>query len=181
MSTTISPGELTGTYTLHPAHTRIGFVARHTLSTRVRGQFEDFDGDVQLNGAHPSKSGAHLTIRAASLQTGHRQRDDHLRGAFLDTEKHPAITFTSTGVQPAGDTTYKVTGDLTIRGVTKPVTLAVELTAAETDSMGDFRVQFRGSVTVNRNDWGVNQNAATSILVSPKVTLEFDAIAVRLP
>ncbi|GGV36180.1 polyisoprenoid-binding protein [Streptomyces longisporoflavus] len=181
MSTTISPRELTGDYVIDAAHTRIGFVARHTLSTRVRGQFEEFDGDVRLHGDHPSESAARLTIRSASLQTRQRQRDDQLRSTFLDTDKHPSITFTSTGVEPAGDTAYKVTGDLTMRGVAKPVTLTVELTAAETDSSGDLRVQFRGGVTINRNDWGVNWNAATSVLVSPKVTLEFDVIAVRLP
>ncbi|MGW6058599.1 YceI family protein [Streptomyces sp. NPDC055189] len=181
MPTTISLSELTGGYALDAAHTRIGFVARHTLSTRVRGQFEEFDGHLYLHGDHPSKSGACLTIRAASLQTHHQKRDEQLRGMFLDTEKHPAITFTSTGVEPVDESAYKVTGDLTIRGVTKPVTLAVELAAAETDSAGDFRVQLRGGVTINRNDWGVNQNAATSLMVSPKVTLEFDVIAVRLP
>ncbi|MFH8489380.1 YceI family protein [Streptomyces longisporoflavus] len=181
MSTTIGRRELTGDYVIDAAHTRIGFVARHTLSTRVRGQFEEFDGDVRLDGDEPSKSAARLTIRSASLQTRQRQRDDQLRSTFLNTDKHPSITFTSTGVEPAGDTAYRVTGDLTIRGVAKPVTLTVELTAAETDSSGDLRVQFRGGVTINRNDWGVNWNAVTSVLVSPKVTLEFDVIAVRLP
>ncbi|MFF1692608.1 YceI family protein [Streptomyces sp. NPDC058257] len=181
MPTTISLRELTGAYVLDTAHTRIGFVARHSMSTRVRGEFEEYEGSAYLYGDEPSKSSARLTVRATSLKTHHQQRDDQLRSSFLDTESHPVITFVSTEVEPAGATTYKVTGDLTIRGVTQPITMDVELTAAERDSQGDFRVGFLGSVTINRKDWGVNWNAATSVLVSPKVTLEFDVIAVRQP
>ncbi|MEU5952956.1 YceI family protein [Streptomyces sp. NPDC047525] len=180
-STPIDLAELTGSYALDTTQSRIGFVARHTMSTRVRGRFEEYEGDVLLYGDHPSKSGARLTIRATSLQTHNRQRDDQLRSTFLDTDNHPAITFASTDVAPAGETTYRVTGDLTIRGVSKPVTLDVELTAAESDARGDLRVGLEGSVTINRNDWGVNWNTATSLLVSPKVILEFDVIAVRQP
>ncbi|WP_367046289.1 YceI family protein [Streptomyces sp. Je 1-332] len=179
MPTTISLGELTGAYVIDTAHTRIGFIARHAMSTRVRGEFTEYEGNAYLCGDQPSKSGAHLSIRAASLQTHHRQRDDQLRSTFLDTDSHPTLTFDSTEVEPVDETTYKVTGDLTIRGVTQPITMNVELTAAELDSRGDFRVGFLGSVTINRKDWGVNWNAATSVLVSPKVTLEFDVIAVR--
>ncbi|MGW7071701.1 YceI family protein [Streptomyces sp. NPDC054855] len=181
MPTTISVGELTGAYVLDAAHSRIGFVGRHTLSTRVRGEFEEYEGSAYLFGDHPSKSSAHLTIRASSLRTHQRQRDDQLRGTFLDTDNHPAIVFASTEVRPVGETAYRVTGDLTMRGVTKPVTLHVELTAAETDTRGDLRVGFLGRATINRKDWGLNWNAATSVLVSPKVTLEFDVIAVRQP
>lgn len=181
MPATISLGELTGAYVLDTAHSRIGFVGRHTLSTRVRGEFEEYEGSAYLFGGHPSKSSASLSIRATSLQTHRRQRDDQLRGTFLDTDNHPVITFGSTKVEPVGETTYKVTGDLTMRGVTKSVTIRVELTAAERDAQGDLRVNFLGSVTVNRKDWGLNWNAATSVLVSPKVTLEFDVIAVRQP
>ncbi|MFF1712327.1 YceI family protein [Streptomyces sp. NPDC058268] len=179
MPTTLSVGELTGAYVLDTARSRIGFVGRHTMSTRVRGEFEDYEGSAYLFGDHPSKSSARLTIRASSLQTHHRQRDDQLRGTFLDTDHHPSISFASTEVRPVDATTYEVTGDLTMRGVTKPVAFHVELTAAELDARGDVRVGFLGSATVNRKDWGLNWNAATSVLVSPKVTLEFDVIAVR--
>lgn len=181
MPTSISLSELTGAYVLDTAHTRIGFVARHSLSTRVRGEFKEYEGSAYLFGDQPSRSSARLTIRAASLQTHHRQRDDQLRGTFLDTDQHPTISFASTEVAPAGPTTFTVRGDLTMRGVTQPIALDVELTAAEMDSQGDFRVGFRGGVTINRKDWGLNWNAATSVLVSPKVTLEFDVIAVRQP
>ncbi|MGW7082408.1 YceI family protein [Streptomyces sp. NPDC054871] len=181
MPTTLSLGELTGAYIIDTTHTRIGFVARHAMSTRVRGEFEEYEGSAYLSGDQPSKSRAHLAIKAKSLLTHHKQRDEQLRSTFLDTDNHPAITFGSTEVEQVDGTNFKVTGDLTIRGVTKPVTIDVELTAAELDPRGDLRVSFLGSVTINRKDWGVNWNAATSVLVSPKVTLEFDVIAVRKP
>lgn len=181
MPTTLSVGELTGAYVLDAARSRIGFVGRHTLSTKVRGEFEEYEGSAYLSGEHPSKSSARLSIRASSLQTHQRQRDDQLRGTFLDTDNHPSIVFASTEVRAVDETTYEVIGNLTMRGVTKPVTLHVTLTAAELDSRGDIRVGFLGSATINRKDWGLNWNAATSVLVSPKVTLEFDLIAVRQP
>ncbi|WP_250574595.1 YceI family protein [Nonomuraea sediminis] len=167
--------ELTGDYVLDTAHTRIGFVARHTMATRVRGQFEEFEGSAYLDGDDPSKSSARLTIRAKSIQTHNPQRDDQLRGTFLYTDDHPAITFASTAVAQTGETTFKVTGDLTMRGVTKPVTVDFALTGARNGS----RVGFKGSVTINRNDWGVNWNAATKVLVGSMVVLEFDVAAVR--
>ncbi|WP_433355293.1 YceI family protein [Microtetraspora malaysiensis] len=179
MSTMTTLTELTGDYVLDPARTRIGFVARHTMATRVRGQFEEFEGRAHLDGDDASKSSARLTIQAKSIQTHNRQRDEQLRGTFLDVDGHPALTFTSTTVRPAGPSGFTVTGDLTMRGVTKPVTVDVELTGAENDPRGDFRVRLTGSTTINRNDWGVNWNAATTIMVSPKVTLEFDVTVIR--
>jgi polyisoprenoid-binding protein YceI len=174
-------GELTGDYVLDAAHTRIGFVARHTMSTRVRGRFEEFEGGAHLDGDHPSRSGAQLTIRAKSIQTGHRQRDDLLWGAFLDAESHPVIGFTSTGVEQMDGSHFRVTGDLALRGVSRAVILDVALTGVERDPRGGPRVGFKGGVTINRNDWGVNQNAATRLMVSPKVILEFDVVVVRRP
>ncbi|GLX00046.1 YceI family protein [Microtetraspora sp. NBRC 16547] len=179
MSTMTKLSELTGDYALDTAHTRIGFVARHAMATRVRGKFDEFEGSAYLDGDDPSKSSARLTIQAKSIQTHNRQRDDQLRSTFLDTDNHPTITFISAKMEQIDETTFKVTGDLTIRGVTKPVTVDFELTGAENDPRGNFRVGFKGSATINRNDWGVNWNAATAFLVSPKVTLEFDVAAIR--
>jgi polyisoprenoid-binding protein YceI len=179
MTTTSKLSELTGDYVLDTAHTRIGFVARHTMATKVRGQFDEFEGSAHLDGDDPSESSAELTIQAKSIQTRNQQRDEALRSKFLDMGNHPAITFTSTKVEQAGDTNFKVTGDLTIRGVTKPLTLDFELTGAENDPWGNFRVGFESSVTISRKDWGVNWNAATEVLVSEKVTLEFDVAAIR--
>lgn len=179
MSTMTALGELTGDYVLDTADTRIGFVARHTMATRVRGQFDEFEGSAHLDGGDPSKSSARLSIRAKSIQTRNKQRDEQLRSGFLNADDHPAITFSSTAVDQVGETTFKVAGDLTIRGVTRRVIVDFELVGAENDRRGDLRVAFRGSVTISRSDWGVNWNAATSVLVGRKVTLEFDVAAIR--
>src|SRR5215467_15229906 len=123
MTTMTKLSELTGDYILDTAYTRIGFVARHTIATKVRGQFGEFEGSAHLDGDDPPKSSAQLTIQAKSIQTRTRQRDEALRSKYLDTGNHPAITFTSTKVEQAGDINFTVTGDLTIRSVTKPVTV----------------------------------------------------------
>ena len=170
---------LTGDYALDGAHTRIGFVARHPMATKVRGHFEQYEAAVRLDGDDPTKSSVALTIQADSIQTRNKQRDGQLRGYFLDTRNHPVITFTSTKVQQAGETTYEVSGDLTIRGVTKPLTMTFELIAAENEAWDRYRVCFAGGVTINRMDWGVNWNAATGFLVKEEVTLEFDVALIR--
>ncbi|MEV4807731.1 YceI family protein [Nonomuraea sp. NPDC049421] len=183
MTTITSLSDLTGDYLLDAGHTRIGFVARHAMITKVRGQFDEFEGTAHLDGDDPAKSSVALTVQAKSIQTGHRQRDDHLRSNdFLAMEHHPTITFTSTGVEQAGESTFKVAGNLTIRGVTKPVIVDFELTGAENDPWGHFRVGFEGAVTINRKDWGINWNTVLEsggLLVSEKVTLELDIAIVR--
>jgi polyisoprenoid-binding protein YceI len=172
-------GDLTGDYVFDAARTRIGFVARHVMATKVHGQFDEFAGSAHLDGDDAAKSSAQLTIQAKSIQTRHRLRDEQLRGNFLDIDNHPTMTFTSTTVEQVEETNFKVTGDLTIRGVTKPVTVDVKLTGSEDDPGGDFRVGLAGSVTINRNDWGVNWNIATRVTVSKKVTLQFEIAAIR--
>ena len=178
MSTTTTLSELTGNYVLDLSRTRIGFVARHTMGTKVRGQFEQYEGSAHFDGEDPSKSGARLTVQAKSIRTGNRQRDDHLCGTFLDVDHHPTFDFASTTVQRLDDTVFRVTGDLTRRGVTQPVTVDLELTGAENDPRGGFQVCFKGSIVINRNDWGVNWNAATRMMVSPKVVLDLDIAAI---
>lgn len=179
MSTMTELSELSGDYVLDSAYTRIGFVARHVMTTKVRGQFDEFEGSVHLDGDDPSMSSAELTIQTDSIQTRNHQRDGHLRSKFLDTGNHSTITFTSTKVEQVDETNFKLTGDLTIRGVTKPVTVGFQLTRADNDLGAECRVGFKGSVTINRKNWAVNWNAATGFLVSEKVTLEFDAVAIR--
>ncbi|WP_410652241.1 YceI family protein [Amycolatopsis sp. cmx-4-54] len=179
MSTMTALSELTGDYVLDTAHTRIGFIARHTMATRVWGQFEEFEGSAHLDGDEPSKSSAQLSIQAKSIQTRNEQRDVQLGSRFLNADDHPAITFTSIGMDQVGKTTFKVAGDLTIRGVTETVIVDFELTGTERDRLGYLRVTFRGSATISRRDWGVNWNAATSVLVGRKVTLELDVAAIR--
>jgi polyisoprenoid-binding protein YceI len=185
MTTASAPAltELTGTYTLDPAHTRIGFVARHAMVTKVRGSFDEFAGTAVLDGANPANSRVEVTIEAASIDTRNAQRDEHLRGNdFLAMQEYPKITFASTGVRQAGETTFEVTGDLTIKGVTNSVTIPFEFEGAAKDPFGNERVGLEGSVTINRKDYGVTWNAALEgggVLVSDKVTLEFEVSAIK--
>ncbi|NGO06736.1 YceI family protein [Streptomyces sp. HC44] len=179
MTTTTDLGELTGDYTLDSARTRIGFVSRAAMVTKVRGQFDDFEGSARLDGDDPSKSVARLMIRVRSIQTRNQKRDDHLCGGdFLDMDNHPVISFTSTRVEQVDGTNFKVTGDLTVRGMTKPVTVDFRLTGAENDPRGGLRLGFKGKGTLNRKDWGVSWGGA---LVSEKVTLDFDIAVLRQP
>jgi polyisoprenoid-binding protein YceI len=179
----VNLSELTGDYILDPAHTRIGFVARHAMITKVRGYFHEFEGAVYIDGDEPSKSHATVTIKADTIDTGVQLRDDLLRGNdFLDMQNHPEIRFVSTAIEQVDETDYKVTGDLTIRGVTRPLTFNLEFTGLATDTYGSERAGFEGSVTINRKDWGVNWNAALDgggVLIGEKVVLEFDVSAVR--
>ena len=181
MSTAIAT--LTGTYRIDPSHSRIGFVARHAMVTKVRGSFNDFDGAGYFDAEDPTKSHLRLTIEAASIDTRNADRDAHLRSNdFFDMENHPQITFASTSVVGLGDDRYRVTGDLTIRGVTKPVTVDFDYTGNAVDPFGNHRIGLEGSVVVNRKDWGVSWNAALDaggVLVSDKVTLEFEVSAIK--
>src|SRR5436305_12617489 len=114
--------DLTGDYTLDTAHTRLGFVARHAMVTKVRGSFKEFEGTFHIDAADPSKSSAAVTIQAKSIDTGNDQRDGHLRSNdFLDLDTYPEITFVSTGIARDDDSHYRLTVDLTVRGVTKPI------------------------------------------------------------
>ena len=182
-ATTTEFGALTGTYTFDTAHSRIGFVARHAMVTKVRGAFNEFTGQAVIDGDDPAKSSATLTIEVASIDTRNAQRDEHLRtNDFLDLANYPQITFTSTSVAHLGGNDFEVTGELTIKDVTKSVTIPLEFQGAATDPFGNQRVGFEGSVGINRKDWGVNWNAALEtggVLVSEKVTLEFEISAVK--
>ncbi|MBI2708608.1 MAG: YceI family protein [Actinobacteria bacterium] len=174
---------LTGSYTIDPAHSRIGFVARHAMVTKVRGSFKEFEGSGFFDADDPTKSKLNLTITAASIDTGNADRDGHLRSNdFFSMDQYPQITFVSTGVERTGDDRYRVTGDLTLKGVTKPVSVEFEHTGAAVDPFGNHRVGFEGSTTVNRKDWGITWNApleAGGVLVGEKVVLEFDVSAIR--
>ncbi|MFF0295298.1 YceI family protein [Kitasatospora sp. NPDC004615] len=180
---TVSLPELTGDYVLDPAHTRIGFVARHAMVTKVRGAFHQFEGTAHLDGADPSRSTGELVIKAASIDTGVEQRDQHLRtNDFLDAPNFPDITFRTTSVEKKSDTDYRVTGNLTIKDTTRPVTIDFEYTGNAVDPYGNLRVGLEGSVTISRKDYGVTWNAALEgggVLVGDKVVLEFDVSAIK--
>jgi polyisoprenoid-binding protein YceI len=184
MTTTLTDfTALTGTYTLDVSHSRLGFVARHAMVTKVRGAFNEFEGTAVIDGADPSKSSVNITISVDSVDTRNKQRDDHLRANdFLDAKTYPTITFASTSIEHTGGDDFLVTGDLSIRGVTKSVSIPLEFQGEVTDPWGNQRIGFEGSVTINRKDWGVNWNAALEaggVLVSEKVTLEFEIAAVK--
>jgi polyisoprenoid-binding protein YceI len=174
---------LTGDYTVDVAHSRIGFVARHAMITKVRGQFNEYEGHAHIDFENPEKSSATVTIDAASIDTRNEQRDGHLRtNDFFDVPNHPEITFTSTSVERIDDETFRVAGDLTIKGVTKSLAIDFEFTGSAKDPYGNIRVGFEGELTVNRRDWGVEWNAPLEtggVLVSDKVVLEFEISAVQ--
>ena len=175
--------DLSGTYALDPAHTRVGFVARHAMVTKVRGQFNEFEGSAVVDGTDLTRSTVQLTIQAASIDTRNEQRDGHLRSNdFLDIANHPEITFVSTQVTPISADVVRVAGDLTIKGVAKPVTIDFTYEGTAVDPFGNERVGFEGSVVINRKDWGITWNAALEtggVLVSDKVTLEFEISAIK--
>ncbi|MFG1819437.1 YceI family protein [Kribbella sp. NPDC049174] len=174
---------LTGDYTIDTAHSRVGFVARHAMVTKVRGSFNEFEGSIHLDGANPENSSGRVTIQAKSIDTRNSQRDDHLRSNdFLDMDNHAEVTFVSTAIKQDDDTTFTVVGDLTVRGVTKSVEIPFEFTGSATDPFGNQRVGLEGSVVINRKDYGVNWNAALEtggVLVSEKVTLEIEVSAIK--
>ncbi len=182
---TAAVDDIAGDYTLDITHTRIGFSARHAMVTTVRGQFTEFEGAAHIDTANPSASTAKVNIRAASISTGQADRDAHLRsGDFFDAETFPELSFVTSGVTRADASTWTVTGDLTIKGVTNPVSIDFESTGSAKDPYGNLRVGFEGATSISRKDWGLTWNAALEtggVLVSDKIKLEFDVSAIAVP
>ncbi|HET8930423.1 MAG TPA: YceI family protein [Acidimicrobiales bacterium] len=174
---------LHGNYTIDPTHSSFGFVARHAMVTKVRGTFDDFTATGHLDAEDPSKSKINVSIDVASVDTGVEQRDDHLRtNDFFDAPNHPTVTFDSTSIEAVDASNFRVTGDLTVKETTKPVTFNLELSGPVTDPWGNTRIGLEGSLKVNRKDWGLNWNTALEtggVLVSEKVTLTFDVAATK--
>lgn len=171
-----------GNFTIDPTHSEIGFSARHAMVTKVRGSFTEFSGtassEENLNNAQ-----INVEIDVNSVDTRNSDRDGHLRtGDFFETEKYPKITFKSTDIKAKDDETLEVTGDLTIKDVTKPVTIDFEFNGEAVDPFGNTRVGFEGQTTINRKDFGLNFQAALDtggVLVSEKITLNFDISAIK--
>ena len=165
-----------GTWSIDPSHSEVGFTARHLMS-KVRGQFEKFEGQI-VTGEAPS---ATATIDLTSINTREPNRDAHLRSKdFFDVESFGPMTFVSTSVENGGNGLL-VTGDLTIKGVTKPVTLDVEVLGTETDPWGGTRAGFEGTATISRKDWGVDFNIPMDggrLLIGDKIDLVISAQAV---
>jgi polyisoprenoid-binding protein YceI len=170
------------TYNFDKSHTEMTFQVRH-LVTRVRGRFSDFTGSLKYDDAAPENSSVSVTIQAASVDTNEQQRDGHLRSAdFFEVEKHPTITFNSKKMIKKGSDSYDVIGDLTIRGVTKEITLPVTHLGAAKDPWGNQRLGFEAEQTVNRKDFGLMWNAALEtggFLVGDdvKIALQVQAVA----
>lgn len=178
--TTSIPNYVAGTWTLDPVHTDIGFVARHMMVSKVRGHFEKYTASI-TTAQNPLDSHAEAEIDLSSITTGNDQRDAHLRSNdFFDTDTHTKMTFRSTGIKPDGDD-FLVDGELTIRGVTKPITLNVEIGGFGPDPYGNTRAGFSATTTINRHDFGVSWNAAIEgggVVVGDKVTINIEAEAV---
>ncbi|WP_377274389.1 YceI family protein [Peterkaempfera sp. SMS 1(5)a] len=174
---------LTGDYTIDNTHSSIGFTVRHAMVTTVRGEFAEYEGKLHLDGTDPSRSTAELSIKVASIDTNQQQRDEHLRtGDFFEAETYPEITFRSTAAQRLDDETYRLTGDLTIKGTTRPVTLDLAFNGSATDPYGNLRVGFEGGTQINRSDWGLTYNAALEgggVLISDKAKLVLDISAIK--
>ena len=171
-----------GTFVLDKSHTQIGLVARHLMVSKVRGRFTDFEGTLVV-AEDPAQSSVEVTIQAASISTNDENRDNHVRNNdFLSVEEFPTLTYRSTKVQLSASGDWKVTGELTIRGVTRPVVLDVQFEGVIQDPWGNQRLGFTASGEIDRNDFGVSFNAALEtggFVVSPKVKLEIEAEAVR--
>lgn len=172
-----------GTWQIDPSHSRLGFVARHAMVSKVRGAFTDFTGTVTIDPTAPQQSTAQVTVQLASIDTGSADRDAHLRGAdFFDVANNPEMTFQSTGVRQRGDE-FVLSGDLTIKGVTQPLDIELEPTGVVRDPFGNTRSGFSGEATLSRKDYGLTWNVALESggwLVSDKIKLELDVAAVKL-
>ena len=162
------------TYRLDKSHSEATFQVRHLL-TKVRGRFSDFEGQFDFDQDHPEQSRVQVTIQAASIDTNEPDRDKHLRSAdFFETDTFPTLSFKSTAVTPRGTHSFDITGDLTIHGVTKPVTLAATYQGQAKDPWGNQRIAFEATASINRKDYGLHWNAALEtggFLVGDEITI----------
>lgn len=169
-----------GQYTIDPAHSSVELIVRHLMITKVRGRIEDLNGTITID-EEPERSHVEVELAVASLNTGHPDRDGHLAGPdFFDVANHPTIRFQSTQVAAAASGKWTVTGDLTIRGLTRPVVLQVTFEGANTAPTGEDRIAFSASTEVDRYDWGLTYNQALGtggVLIGRQVQLELDVQA----
>jgi len=182
MSTSTSTLVPTGTWTVDPAHSKVGFAVKHMGIANVRGEFTEFEGTLEVADDLFSAK-AHGSVKVDSVNTNEAQRDAHLKSAdFFHGEEHPELTFTSTAIEPVDDETFKVTGDLTIHGVTNPITLTAEVQGTDTDPWGNERVGLEITGQLSRGDYDMKFNQALgsgNMLVADKVKLALDISAVK--
>lgn len=171
-----------GTWTIDAAHSSVEVIARHLMLAKVRGRFGSYEGEIVV-GDTPEDSGVEVTIDAASIDTGEAKRDEHLRSPdFLDVEDHPTLTFRSTEARRTGERTLEVDGDLTIRGVARPVTLDVEYLGVTQDPWGNTRAAFSATTEINREEFGITWNQALEtggVMVGRKLKVELELSAVH--
>jgi polyisoprenoid-binding protein YceI len=170
-----------GKWSIDPVHSRVGFVARHMMVSKIRGTFTDFTGDVTI-AEDLSQSSVNVEFQMESIDTGNKDRDGHLRtNDFFDVAQYPTMSFKSTSIEVDGNE-GKLHGDLTLKGATNPVTLDVEFEGLGGDPWGGTRAGFSASGTINRKDWGVEWNAPLEtggVMVGDKVQIELDIQMVR--
>ena len=171
-----------GVWEIDPSHSSVGAVARHLVVSKVRGRFTSFTGTVTI-GETPEESGVQATIDATSIDTAEPKRDAHLRSAdFLDAETYPTLEFRSTAVEQTGPSTLRVDGDLTIRGISRPVSLDVGYGGLISDPFGNAKAIFSAHTEIDREDWGMTWNAALEtggVLVGKRLQIELEIQAVR--
>lgn len=180
LTTASIPGYLAGTWQIDPSHSEVGFSVRHMMVGKTRGVFRTFSGTI-VTAADPQRSGVTAEIVLASIDTGSAQRDAHLRSPdFLNTDEFPVMTYRSTGLRPKGDA-WLLDGELTLKGITRPVPLQLELLGIHPDAYGGVRAGFSASGSINRHDFNVAWNAAIEgggVVVGEKVsiTLEIEGV-----
>jgi polyisoprenoid-binding protein YceI len=173
-----------GTYSIDTSHSSVEFVGRHLGLAKVRGRFTKFGGDIRI-AETPEESSVEVDIDVASVESADARRDEHLRSPdFFHVDEHPSMVFKSASVNPVDEGTWDVSGDLTIRGVTRPVVLHTEFEGAENSPFGDQRVGFSATTEVNREDWDLGWNVVLEsggLLVGKKIKIELNIEAVRAP
>jgi len=182
MSTTTLTRVPTGTWAVDPSHSRVEFQVKHLGIATVRGHFAKFGGTLEI-GEDLASAKANGTVEAASVSTNEEGRDTHLRsGDFFDVEQYPQITFDSRSIAPTSEDTFEITGDLTLHGVTRELTLKAEITGTEQDPWGNDRVGLEVTGQLERGDYGITFNQALgsgNVMVSDKVKLHLDISAVK--
>jgi len=174
--TTTIPGYVTGTWTIDPVHSEVGFSVRHMMVSKVRGKFTSFEGSI-VTGENPLESSVTATVELTSIDTGNVDRDNHIRSAdFFETDKNTTMTYTSTGVRVDGDD-YVLDGEITLKGITKSVPFKLEVNGFGPDAYGGVRNGFTATGTISRADFGVDFNAAMEtggVVVGDKVTIQLE-------
>jgi len=180
ISETTIPGYVTGTWAIDPVHSEVGFSVRHMMVSKVRGKFNGFSGDI-VTADNPLDSSVSATVDLSSIDTGNADRDNHIRSAdFFEVDTHKTMTYRSTGIRFDGDG-YVLDGELTLKGITKPVVLKLELGGFGPDAFGGTRAGFTAHGEIKRSDFGVDFNAVLEtggVVVADKVTINLEIEAV---